>query len=378
MSTFKTSEKTAKRSKLLGRLPYIIGVLLIFTAIIFFAYNRLFKDDPKQNVNVAGIGQVLEDVPREKAIGGDGGSPEYIEQVKIKDNQQAKKAKEGDKSFVSTLFEGKGKKVASQKEDVAKGAPEVQTKHTYVAKHKRSSAKENSYLNAVATQMDGIIEGLSEYEFPETQYWEPTKIETSESESSSFKNQKNTASAANNLNIEPGNVLYAQNLVAVDSDAPGTPVVTTVVVGPMKGAKFFGSFERHGEGLVINFSRYYKDGKNYTVSAFAVDPETARTTVASHVDTHFIERWGGLIAASFVEGLGDAVSESGRTVTDTGSGAVYSQNDKFSTADQIKIAAGEVGGRVADQLEQNFNKPPTVTLNPKDMVGILILEVPNA
>ena len=48
------------------------------------------------------------------------------------------------------------------------------------------------------------------------------------------------------------------------------------------------------------------DRTTYRIDAFAIDLATARTALASDVDHHALERWGSLLAASFLEGYGNA------------------------------------------------------------------------
>ena len=117
--------------------------------------------------------------------------------------------------------------------------------------------------------------------------------------------------------VLPGDILYAVNRVTLDSDAPG-PAMVEVIMGPFRGARAIGSFQRLGEHLVLRFSSFVlRDGSRYAVQAYAIDPATDRTAVSGSVDRHFLARWGGLVAASFLEGFGDAVARSGVSSTST-------------------------------------------------------------
>lgn len=174
--------------------------------------------------------------------------------------------------------------------------------------------------------------------------------------------------------ITAGEMLYAVLDVGANSDQPGTPVMARVVLGPWNGAKFIGGFTTGNEKLVLQFNRMIYRGKTYTVSGYAIDPQTLTPGVSSSVDTHFLERWGGLIAASFLEGFGRAVERSGTTYN-YGS---YGGNDtvavpEYNLNEELWIAAGEVGKKASDIFANNFNRPPTVSLDPGTQVGILIL-----
>lgn len=174
--------------------------------------------------------------------------------------------------------------------------------------------------------------------------------------------------------ILPGDILYAVNRVTLDSDAPG-PAMVEVITGPFKGARAIGSFQRLGENLVLRFSSLVmSDGRRYSVQAYAIDPATDRTAVSSSVDRHFLARWGGLVAASFLEGVGDAVARSGVSSTST----IYGSSERYphyDIGDQLWLGGARVGRRAGGLLENRFGIPPTVTLKSGTEMGVLLLEV---
>lgn len=175
--------------------------------------------------------------------------------------------------------------------------------------------------------------------------------------------------------LKVGDILQAVNRVSLDSDAPG-PAMVEVVTGPYKGAKVVGSFQRLNEHLVLKFSELAaKDGSIYTIEGYAIDPKTDRTAVRSNVDRHLLARWGGLVAASFLEGFGDAVSRSGTSsyASAYGSGLFV---PNYDLRDETWIAAGKVGERVANVMDRNFNQVPTVTLDSGTLMGVLLLRLP--
>ena len=169
-----------------------------------------------------------------------------------------------------------------------------------------------------------------------------------------------------------GDILLAVNRVTLDSDAPG-PAMAEIVLGPWKGAKAVGSFVRHGEHLVLSFTELVtKTGESLSIQGCAIDPATDRTAVRSSVDTHGLERYGGLIAASFLEGFGDATRRSGTSTYSSiyGSG---SSTPRYSLSDEAWIAGGKVGERLGRQMEKNFERAPTVVLKSGTEMGILLL-----
>lgn len=174
-----------------------------------------------------------------------------------------------------------------------------------------------------------------------------------------------------------GDILHAVNRVTLDSDAPG-PAMVEVVRGPYRGARVTGSFQRLGEHLVLRFSELAaRDGTLYPIEGYAIDPATDRTAVRTSVDRHTLERWGGLVAASFLEGFGDAVSRSGTSSYATVYGSGWSV-PRYSLGDEMWIAAGKVGERAANVLDRGFNRAPTVVLESGTAMGVLLLRVPEA
>ena len=176
--------------------------------------------------------------------------------------------------------------------------------------------------------------------------------------------------------LMPGDILYAINRVSLDSDAPG-PSMVEVIDGPYRGAKVMGSFKRQNKHLTLEFSSIIMpNGIRYQIQGYAIDPNTDRTAVRSSVDSHYLERFGGLIAASFLEGFGEAVGNSGTSSYSNAYGGGYSVPD-YNINEQLWIAGGRVGERMAGVMERNFDIPPTVTLNSGTDIGVLLISVGN-
>lgn len=176
--------------------------------------------------------------------------------------------------------------------------------------------------------------------------------------------------------LQPGDMLYAVMETTVNSDVPSA-VMATVSTGKLRKTRLIGKFQRVDERLVLTFTRaVLPNGSSVGVEAYAVDPETTEVSVASSVDTHFLERWGGLIAASFLEGFGEAKRYSGAESTVYGNYNGTSDQmiwNDYSLEDQAWIAAGKVGQRAGRVFEQGFNRPPTVRLASGCPIGVLVL-----
>lgn len=175
--------------------------------------------------------------------------------------------------------------------------------------------------------------------------------------------------------LKVGDILQCVNRVTLDSDAPG-PAMVEVVSGPHRGARVVGSFQRLNEHLVLRFSELAApDGSVHDIAGFAIDPATDRTAVRTDVDNHVLERWGGLVAASFLEGFGEAVERSGTSAHTTIYGSGWSVPD-YSLGEEMWIAAGKAGERAANALDRGFGRAPTVTLESGTAMGVLLLRLP--
>jgi type IV secretory pathway VirB10-like protein len=171
---------------------------------------------------------------------------------------------------------------------------------------------------------------------------------------------------------EPGSILYAVTEVGLNSDIP-SPISALVVQGPFKGARLLGGFELQNTSLSITFDRLIPQGKlPIEIEALAVDPQTNSPSISGKVDRHFLERWGGLMAASFLEGFGEAMGNRGTTVHAYGD-VVVADRGAVSLDDVSLEALGRVGSRAATQLEKGFDRPPTVTIPAGSPMGILVL-----
>lgn len=174
--------------------------------------------------------------------------------------------------------------------------------------------------------------------------------------------------------LKPGDILYAVNRVTLDSDAPG-PSMVEVITGPYKGAKAMGSFARNDGYLTLQFEGLVMpNGMTYSIKGFAISPDTDRTAIRTSVDNHYIARFGGLVAASFLAGFGEAVGKSGSSSYNNYYGSGYS-SPKYNLEEELWIASGRVGSKLSDVFEKNFDRPPTVTLQSGTDIGILIVSV---
>jgi intracellular multiplication protein IcmE len=181
--------------------------------------------------------------------------------------------------------------------------------------------------------------------------------------------------------LRPGDLLHAVLQTAIHSDEPG-PVRARVVGERFRDAILLGSLEKlpapvgsRPERVLVRFrSLTLPTGATATLDAYAVDPATGRTALATDVDHHYAARWGALIAASFLEGYGQAVTSRHRIVTVGPFGNVISVPGDGISHDQIaREALGTVGARLGEAVGQQFNRPNTIRVDAGTAIGVLVV-----
>jgi intracellular multiplication protein IcmE len=189
------------------------------------------------------------------------------------------------------------------------------------------------------------------------------------------------AAAPQKAIIKTGDILFAVLDTSVNSDEPG-PILATIVSGKLKGTKLIGSFNlpSNANKMVITFNTMSVPGaaKTTSISAFAIDPNTARTALSSRTNHHYLMRYGSLFASSFIEGFGNAFQSANTTVTIGGTGGgnniTVSNGVGRSTLENAVIGLATVGKSWSQQAQQLFNTPTTVEVYSGTGLGILFTQ----
>ena len=142
-----------------------------------------------------------------------------------------------------------------------------------------------------------------------------------------------------------------------------------------------GTMQRQEDKLLLRFTLLSMPNATQSISlnAVAIDPDTARTALASGVNYHYWMRYGTLFASTFMQGFGQAVQQSGQSSSSTVTGTTTA-NPILSTKKEVLVGLGTVGSKLSSQLAPVFQTPPTVVLNSGTGMAILLLSdltVPN-
>lgn len=192
------------------------------------------------------------------------------------------------------------------------------------------------------------------------------------------KKDSSAASAMSMPLIKAGSILFAVLDTAVDSDYPDTPVMATIISGDYKGAKLLGKVQvgtgPNQERVSLNFNLMSMDAwpTNKTINAFAIDPDTARTVMASDVDHHYAQKYGAIMATAFLSGYSSAIMQAGSTST-TGVFGTSTNFPQLSPASKFAVGLGQIGTDLSSVAKSYTTTPPTIKVNSGVGLGILFM-----
>lgn len=172
-----------------------------------------------------------------------------------------------------------------------------------------------------------------------------------------------------------GEVVYAVNNLTLNSDEFNGIVRATLLSGKASGAVVMGAFTRINASLKVEFNTLIMpDGKTFKFKGYAVSAFRQQATIDVDVNHHYFQRWGSLIAASFIEGFGASVAQSGKSKEATQSGGTITTEPAYNKKRQTLIALGKVGAVVGRKASVMFDRPPTVVFPANSTFGVLIME----
>lgn len=179
--------------------------------------------------------------------------------------------------------------------------------------------------------------------------------------------------------IKAGTIIFAVLDTTANSDYPDSPVLATIVEGQFKGAKLLGKLvttkgvSGQMDRISLNFTLMNEDiwPKSKTITAYAIDPDTARTVMASQVDYHYLQRFGAIMATSFLQGYGNAITQAGTSTT--GIFGTSTTHPALSPGQKIAAALGQMGQTLGAATANYINIPPTVKVDAGVGLGILFM-----
>lgn len=263
--------------------------------------------------------------------------------------------------------------LAQAKPPQVQQAPPVDTKTPAV----------NALSQSMMSQMQAILQGQT---IPPTKFKKVTDVgfleatEKKRLERMQAQQQMVAASAQGNTDDQIENILlpagtieYGQILIEANTDAPG-PILAQIYTGPLKGARLLGSFQSTDQYITLTFNMIIIDGINYPVEAVAIDPDTTLPGVITEIDNRYFKRIILPMAGEFVEGLAEAVSESGTTtVVIQGDTVTESEEDK-TNEQEVASGISAAGEELSEILEDEADATkPMLRVASGTPVGILFV-----
>ena len=176
-----------------------------------------------------------------------------------------------------------------------------------------------------------------------------------------------------NILLPAGTIEYGQILIEANTDAPG-PILAQIYTGPLKGARILGSFESTNKYIMLSFQRIVIDGIHYPVRAVAIDPDTTLPGVITEIDHRYFKRIILPMAAEFVKGLTEAISESGTTTVVVNNGTVSESTADKDSQQEVASGISEAGDKLSEILEEEADSTkPMLRVAAGTPVGILFV-----
>lgn len=185
--------------------------------------------------------------------------------------------------------------------------------------------------------------------------------------------QAGGAEQVENILLPAGTIEYGQLLLEANTDAPG-PVLAQVMSGPLKGARVIGGFQATDEYLVLNFNTIVIDGINYPAQAVAIDPGTTLPGLITDIDHKYFKRIILPMAAEFVSGLADAISESGTTSVYISDSSVTQSSEDKSSQQEVASGINAAGEKLSEIMDEEADKArPMLRVASGTPIGILFV-----
>lgn len=374
------------------------GIVALVIVIVIALVSILSGDKTVAPVSSVGkgAGNSFKDVPGSKEV-----SPVMNEALQEKNEQRIDEAQKQGTSAIPTPIAPPKVLLEVPKDDAQTDDPLLrwQQMQTERAKAQREQQMVQDQQTQVDPQREGkvnaIAQGMSQQigsilgalEAKKMQHMEVSKkIDAANAvdangnlisaSSANGVNQLAAAAAAKpgKIIVPAGKIEYAQMVLEANSDIPG-PVVALIASGQFNGGKLIGKFSSQEEYLVITFTQLVtKKGTSIPINAYAIDPGTSLTGMATDVDHRYFTRIILPAAAKFVEGLGDAYAQTTTSVTQNATTTTTASED-LNTKQEFGKAVSEAAKSVGDILDEDGqNTKPLVIVAAGTPMGILFMD----
>lgn len=245
-----------------------------------------------------------------------------------------------------------------------------------------TTPKQSKYALAILNQMNAIANGLA-VQTPETGFFtrqdnhKPSTLELSDplgnvSGTDVMDSNGSNELAEPNKTIPAGTIYYGEVISEINSDMT-SPILAEITEGPFKGWRLTGSFNipQGSKGLLLSFNKFVNlEGKEFTISALAIDGLEGQSLIASEVNPRLLQRYGPVFATSFLAGLAQSLSQPRSTIAGIGSTQVLVEEP--STLEQAGYAGlSNSFSAISSDIANYIPKGPLITIKSGYPLGIL-------
>ena len=174
--------------------------------------------------------------------------------------------------------------------------------------------------------------------------------------------------------VPAGTVMRAETVTMLDSDSP-SPAVVRLVSGRLSGWTMTGAFESipNARGMAIGFDTLSSpSGVESAVNAIAIDGSTHGSTVAASFDARLFERYGPMLASSFVSGFADNASRPSVSLAGTAS-TILGTMERPTFEESLHAGFGETAGKLTSDIASVVPTGPRIALGAGSSIGILFV-----
>jgi len=313
-------------------------------------------------------------------------SPYYQKALETADKQHAEEAAKTGGSAIPTM--GVGFKQAAVEADPVQQPqqqqpdPRQQQLHQVEVQRQQAAIAESSQalLTAKLKEAEGLMESWTKKSKPDVISVASASLLKGASDGTSKAAADLTEKVSGGKQTGPviytmGAIVPGRNVLPINSDEPGTPVMVEIVDGKLRGAKLSGvsSINKEASGFVLKLNKMVFNGEDYTVDAVVIDPDTDAATIADSYDPRYVERYGLMLGAKFLSGMATAMASAGQTAVVSGAGAVTVATPAASTKQAMMAGLGQFGTQVSADVGEAAPKGPLVKMYANSGIGIMFL-----
>lgn len=253
---------------------------------------------------------------------------------------------------------------------------------------KQENDRRNNAANKIQEQINQLLANNAQPNINLQSYKEPPKKEAdANGNGAGAGNRSGLPAGKLILAAKPGDVFYASLKVGFNSDDPrGLPVFATIYdqrgdgsYGPLHGAVLAGNVTYSNDQAAVTFKQMtLRDSRTAPIQAMAATLDEVRPGVAAKVDRHTLQRYGGLVVSSLLQGLGQAgeqLLDNDTTTTFQDGFVTVSGNQGGIDWTKVGLAAvSPLGDNLSNAFAKSFNRKSTMSSPAGTDVGIVFLQ----